>query len=115
MPKRIEEALKKQAVGRLNNGMFFDDHHLTHGPCADDLVRQALRIVRPENALSGSADSDGMERISIPIRLSCRYCARCSRRDYHSRGVQSISRGKVFIKESRLSEWVKNGLLLHLN
>ncbi|KAK2684437.1 hypothetical protein QWA68_016818 [Fusarium oxysporum] len=69
MPKRIEEALKKQGVGRLNNGMFFDDHHLTHGPCADDLVRQALRIVRHSDICSTQLQDEAAWNNLVHSRL----------------------------------------------
>ncbi|PVH91085.1 hypothetical protein DM02DRAFT_372058 [Periconia macrospinosa] len=41
--------------------------------------------------------------MSIAMRLSRRYCLRCSIRDHRSRGVQSTLMGEALIKASRLS------------
>ena len=56
------------------------------------LSHEAVRRA-PEKVLSGSADSDGIESMSIAIRLSRGYCLRCSIRDHYLSGVQSISTG----------------------
>src|SRR5258708_30944573 len=59
--------------------------------------RRSHEAVRraPENTLSGSVDSDGMERMSIAIRLSRGNFDRCSGRNHHSTGVHLIANGFV--------------------
>jgi hypothetical protein len=75
-----------------------------------EAVRRALKKL-----LSGSADSAGIERISMAIRLRRGYCRRFSMRYHYSKGVQSIRIAETEMKTSKLSLSVEIAVFTSIN